>query len=64
MGLFHFHRDPDWRMDGIYALYQCRCGARRTRWVNRRMGAPIPAGFPKLTDRHGFRLIDSGWVKT
>lgn len=66
MRFFHFHRDPDWRMDdgiGAYALYECRCGARRTRWLNRRMAGSVPAGFPPLLDRHGRDVTDSGWVR-
>lgn len=59
----HFHRDPDWQFQGIFALYKCRCGTRRTRWVNRKMSGPLPDGFPSLRDRHGMTLTDSGWVK-
>jgi hypothetical protein len=61
---FHFHRDPDWHMSelGIFALYRCRCGARRTVWVARRVYGVIPDEYPRLTDRHGRQLADSGWV--
>jgi hypothetical protein len=59
----HFHRDPDWQSNGLFALYRCRCGAKRTRWINRGMYGPIPDGFPRLTDRHGQQLADSGWIR-
>jgi hypothetical protein len=59
----HVHRDPRWRMAGIFALYECRCGARRIRWVHRNRYGPPPAGFPPLTDSHGRQLADSGWRK-
>jgi hypothetical protein len=60
----HIHRDPGWRMSGLFALYQCRCGAKRTLWVSRRMYGPVPDGWPPLTDKHGRQLVDSGWVRT
>ena len=60
----HFHRDPDWRMteNGIFALHECRCGAKRTRWVNHLAYRPVPAGFPLPRDKHGQYRTDSGWV--
>lgn len=60
----HFHRDPDWQEDGIYRLHACPCGAKRIRWVNRKLYGAIPDGYPSLTDRHGRQLADSGWVKS
>lgn len=62
MRIFHVHRDRHWYMDGIYALYHCRCGARRVRWVNRKMAGPVPVGFPALRDKHGRPVTDTGWV--
>jgi hypothetical protein len=66
MRWLHFHHDPGWRMsdNGVFALHVCRCGARRTVWLARRMYGPIPAGFPPLKDRHGRQLADSGWVRS
>lgn len=60
----HFHRDPDWQEDGIFALHRCRCGAKRIRWVNHLLYGPPPPGFPPLRDRHGRQLADSGWVRS
>lgn len=57
----HFHRDPDWQFDGVFV--RCRCGAKRIRWVNRKLFGPVPDGFPSLQDRHGQTLADSGWVR-
>ena len=55
------HRDPAWCIQGIFALYQCRCGARRVTWVTRSLYGPVPEGFPLLEDRHGRQVTDSGW---
>lgn len=63
MRLFHWHRDRNWQTDGIHAFYECRCGARRVRWVNLRIGAPLPAGWPGLSDKHGRDVTDSGWKR-
>jgi hypothetical protein len=59
-----WHHDPDWQTDGIHRYDQCRCGTRRTRWVNRRMLGPARAGWPELTDRHARFIADTGWRKS
>lgn len=58
---WHLHWDAHWRNDGIFGLYQCRCGARRVRRVNYALMGPIPHGWPPLEDRHGGPVNDSGW---
>lgn len=59
----HFHRDPDWRSTGIHAYYLCKCGARRVRMVSLTMDGPVERGWPRLVDRHGMPVADTGWVK-
>lgn len=56
-----FHRDPDWQQRGPYAYYQCRCGARRVRHIVVTLPGTILPGWPRLVDRHGRRVYDSGW---
>jgi hypothetical protein len=57
------HTDPHWQLAGVFALAECRCGARRIRWVSRRVYSPRPAGWPPLMDQHGMPVADSGWHK-
>lgn len=61
-----FHRDPNWQQRGGYVYDQCKCGARRVRrvWTRGQFWcAPIDPGWPKLVDRHGRSINDTGWVK-
>lgn len=62
MSLFHIHYDRDWQMDGSNALYECRCGARRVRRMYTGVYT-VSSGWPRLVDRHGRGVMDTGWVK-
>jgi hypothetical protein len=57
------HRDRRWQIRGLFAYYECRCGARRIRWVNRGMCGPPEPGWPELQDKHGAEMYDSGWKR-
>lgn len=57
------HRDSRWRTHGIYAYYECRCGARRTRRLAANLAGPVAPGWPEPRDKHGRILDDSGWIK-
>jgi len=57
----HFHDDPDWQAD-LHAYYECRCGARRTRRLYSNIDGPERPGWPRLSDRHGMPINDTGWV--
>lgn len=61
---FHWHHDPDWKIDGVWAYHVCRrCGARRIVWAVRGLMGPCRPGWGHLTvDKHGRHLADSGWV--
>ena len=61
---FHIHWDRDWVAKGGFALYECRCGARRTMRLNRNYWGPVPPGWPPLLDRHHMPVADSGWWRT
>lgn len=58
----HFHSDPDWKIVNVHALYECRCGARRTKVAYKNLMGPIQNGWPDTYDRHGVERWDSGWV--
>jgi hypothetical protein len=58
------HRDRNWQLDGLYAYYQCRCGARRVRWVVRSLYGPGRDGWPELADQHGRQVDDTGWRRS
>lgn len=58
----HFHSDPDYRRVNVHYLYECRCGAKRTRRAYSNIDGPIHPDWPSTTDRHGTYRMDSGWV--
>jgi hypothetical protein len=58
----HFHSDPDWKIVNCHRLFECRCGARRTRRAYLNIMGPIHPGWPDTMDRHGVDHNDSGWV--
>jgi len=58
----HFHRDPDWQVDGANRYRQCRCGARRVTRAYATIVGPSRRGWPSLVDRHGVPRNSSGWV--
>lgn len=58
-----FHNDPNWRIIGVHAYHQCRCGARRVNRVVANLHGPVATGWPPLVDRHGRELWNTGWVK-
>lgn len=64
MSLFHVHYDRNWQKDGSNAVYECRCGARRVRWVYWGACTVSPPGWPRLVNRHGEFVRDTGWVKS
>lgn len=59
----HFHSDPNWRVVGANAYYECRCGARRVRRAYSNLGSPVEPGWPRMADSHGMPRNDTGWVK-
>jgi hypothetical protein len=61
--MFHFHRDPNWEVRGLYAYYDCNCGAKRTRKYVINLDGPSEAGYPPLRDKRNRSVLDSGWVK-
>lgn len=61
--LFHVHRDPDWRIVGIFRYDRCRCGAVRTSRATSNLMGPVAAGWPDVFDRHGQLLGSSGWCR-
>lgn len=63
--MFHFHRDPNYRVRGVWRYERCRCGARRLRRVYFGGMSPVVDGWQDLLrDRHGQVVDDSGWVRT
>lgn len=58
----HFHSDPNWKIENCHALYECECGARRTRRAYSNITGPVLTGFPDTFDSHGVYRMDSGWV--
>lgn len=63
MRLFpHVHRDPDHQLHGANVYYRCRrCGAVRVQQAYRNLLGPVEPGWPRLEDRHGFPVVDTGW---
>jgi hypothetical protein len=61
MRWLHIHHDRHWEQRGVHGYYQCRCGARRTIWINIMMWGPVEDGWPLLTDKHNRPTTDSGW---
>lgn len=57
----HIHRDPNWQKRGVWACYECRCGARRVRRIVINLMGPVPPGWPQPVDTHGVSRLDSGW---
>jgi hypothetical protein len=64
MRFLHIHRDRYWQQRGLYAYYQCRCGARRVVWTVRSMLGPVEHGWPELADKHGRQVTDTGWRRS
>lgn len=62
MKLFHVHRDPRWKVRGVIAYYECKCGARRVHDAHSNLSGPVEPGWPRMVDPHGRATRDSGWV--
>ena len=58
----HFHRDPNFILNGSNFYYQCKCGARRVERGSYTFVSPVARGWPALQNSHRMQVNKTAWT--